>query len=166
VEAAAKYRQLKINQRNKYRDMLDYLVTVSSAKDAELTQQVTRRTRESIEKSLATDSTLQQKLIDGAIHALETGEKDDTGLPALFESAFVSSCDAVDAEASASRGFDKQSTAVFNKRFDLETTVTEDMMKAAAADPSEYAILVGKIGGGTPEVGKPIKARSPLHFTH
>jgi len=164
VEAAAKTRALKIEQRNKYVEMLDYLVAVTESKSTGALQEVVSRSRSTVETKLTADAALQQKLIENAILALQTGEKDEETVPSLVHATVVETGEALQAELASGDALDSRVVELFQKRFDFSDEVTPEMLQKAKADPKEWALLVGKVAGQQPVVGMPLYQRSPLEF--
>merc|ERR1719223_46025 len=164
AEAAARTRQMHIDERNRMEEMLDYLIMVKDSRDSQVSDEVTSTARMAAESALTADSKLQEATLTNAIAALTSSSVTDSVVEDLYQQEFAKAQAAATKKLAESGKASANDRELFAKRFGFAAEVTEDMMTKAENDPAAMALLTAKVGGATPSVGMKLTQKMPIDY--
>lgn len=118
LEAVAATNKTQIAQRDMLVAELDFLVSLRSTAAGETESGVVKAARDAVEVALQKDNALQQKTIDAAIKALQTGvDESESILKATFDSAVEKARKDASKQTTSNPFTVTQQIDIFNKRF-------------------------------------------------
>lgn len=161
LEAKAASKEVKVEQAQKMRAMLDYMVLAKAETVATAQKSVVDSSFNFVAEKLSSDSKFQQESINDALAALG-GEKNFQDQ--IIVTTFLDKMNAAVDEMTAAGVPDdvrERQRELFAKKFGFADTVTQTMIDNAKGNAKEWAALTAKCGG-TPTVGAAMTYKMPI----